>query len=57
MRTIAWYVWMVEIAIRNLLGIKTMCANCKRWKGLQRGGCELIPSAQWWSNCVYFVRR
>ena len=44
MRTIAYYVWKVEIAIRNLLGIKTECRYCKNWDG--KKGCKLIPAAE-----------
>jgi len=55
MRTIAYYVWKVEIAIRNLLSIKTECRYCKKWD--KNNGCKLIPSASWYNNCVYFERR
>jgi len=55
MRTIAYYVWKVEIAIRNLLGIKTRCKYCKKWN--DQNGCILIPAAEEWNNCVYFERR
>jgi len=54
MRTIAYYVWKVEIAIRNLLGIKTECRYCKKWDG--KNGCKLIPASEEWNNYVYFER-
>jgi hypothetical protein len=55
MRTFAYYVWKVEVAIRNLLGIKTECQYCKYYKWEK--GCELFQDAEWWNNCVYFNRR
>lgn len=60
MRTIAYYVWRVEMAIRNLLNIffyikAPKCEDCKRW--WWGSGCELIRNATHNSVCVYFDRK
>ena len=61
-RTFAYYVWKVEIAIRNLLALLSQrfrvgCQYCEFWDS-EKHYCEIfeIHTAEF-NNCVYFKRK
>jgi len=59
MKTIAYYVWKIEISLRNVINYifnkePIQCKYCNRWKN---GKCDLFPSAREWNYCAYFEKR
>ena len=59
MRTIAYYIWKIEIGLRNVIDYilkrePIKCKYCNKWVNNK---CILFPDTKEWNNCVYFERR